>query len=94
MPSPGAGRWFCGYISNLRGLSDGGGTDGIMTARAPAVDLTRGYQGESGSATWAPYSHFCYLDVTGAGTDHVTLDRNYGGWIHDAAGWDCAFWPA
>lgn len=91
LPSPAAGIWAIGYASNLSGLSDGAGTDGTMTTTTPnSVQLSDGWQ----DVNFHPYSWFGLLTVAGAGTDHITLVRNHGGWIHDAAGWVAAFWPS
>lgn len=93
---PAAGFIFAGFSYSASGPSDGASAAFTMTARTPAVDLTRGYGGDPAfSSYFWPYSWFGYQIVSGGGTYTITLDRSAAPRNPTSPyGWIMGFWPS
>lgn len=97
LSSPGAGWWFGlgGFMSD--GPQDHLGSGNIVLApRAPAIDLgLAGWTVGDDANGYRPYSWLAPLQVFGAGTDHIIMDRVAGTPNDPGADyrWLCIFWP-
>lgn len=85
-----AGYIFAGFLYRCTGPGDGASASFTLTSRSPAVDLTKGFQ----FASFGGYSWFGYLQVDGAGTYNIVVDRSNAPRDSYAAGWVMGFWPS
>lgn len=86
---PAAGYIFAGFNYRCTGPADGASSAFTLSAQAPAVDSTQGFQ----YAGFGGYSWFGYLHVDSAGTYDISLDRSNAPRGSHAAGWIMGFWP-